>query len=497
MDRNGRRFWLAFAISTVLLTLLSGSWAIATPIGAAPDEPAHLIKAASVVRGQFVGTPSSIGHIVQVPQYVAFTQAQTCFAFDAQETADCSPEVPGDTNALVDGYTTAGLYNPLYYVATGWPSLLFDDSTGIYAMRLVSALIVSAVLGLSFGLVALKRRASLPFIGLSVAVTPMVVFLGGTVNPNALEIAATLTAFVAMLSIVREPSTSHLVLRTVVLLIAAAIAANMRGLSLLWLAVAVLSPLILLDKATLLALLRRRPVQIAIGATAIAVVLALAWLLGSSSLTAALDAVEPVSNAPGVGTPWYLGFIWTLLSTFDYALGAIGTFGWLDTPAPAAVYFTWAAIVGGGAILTIVVLRGRALVLALVLMGAVFLLPPILQAIYITEGGVIWQGRYILPLFVCGIVAMAVLIGDRAVVTTTSVARLAIVVAALLAVAQFLSFATALRRYAVGLGQGWSELLRPEWAPPGGVLLWLVVFAVVAAGAGSAIVIAARRLPAQ
>ena len=48
-DRPGERatWWISFAVFGALACL----WALTTPLGAGPDEPAHIIKAAAVAHG--------------------------------------------------------------------------------------------------------------------------------------------------------------------------------------------------------------------------------------------------------------------------------------------------------------------------------------------------------------------------------------------------------------------------------------------------------------
>lgn len=487
------RFWLTFAGAWAILTLLSSLWALATPVGAAPDEPAHLIKAASVVRGQLVGEPSAQGSVVQVPRYIGFTQAQTCYAFAPDESAACIPPVPGNPSDLVDATTTAGLYNPLYYELVGWPSLFLEGGRGILAMRVMSALVASLFLALAIALIARWRRPALPIAAFGVAATPMVLFLGGTVNPNSLEIAATLSAFAGVLTMVRAPAGSRLAPTAVIVIASAAVAANMRGLSLLWLAIALLAPLLLAGRERMIALLRSRPVQLTILGAVLGAVAAGVWLLATNSLGAAIDDPLDPSTAPGVGTSPVFGFAWTLFSTFDYAQGIVGIFGWLDTPAPVFVYFVWAVLAGGLVALGLVLLRGRALALALTLLGALLLLPPVLQGIYIESGGVIWQGRYILPIFVCAVVGVGLVLSDRLVFGRSTATRLLVLVAALWAVGQFQSFATALRRYAVGYYSGWLDLLNAEWAPPGGIFPSLIAFGIATLAASALLVLVGRR----
>ena len=469
-----------FAISWLLLSLLAGAWAVATPIGASPDEPAHLIKAASVVRGQFIGEGGGVhGQIVTVPEYIAFTQAQTCYAFAANTSAACIPAVPGDPAALVQVSTTAGLYNPTYYALVGWPSLIVHDDSGIYVMRIASGIIVSLFLAFAFTLIARWKRPTLPILGLVVAITPMVLFLNGTVNPNGLEISATLSAFVAVFTIVKYPEENRIAGRSAIVFVSAAVAANMRGLSLLWLAIALLSPLVLLRLNELRKLLAKRPVQLAIVGTALAVGAAAAWLFSSNSLGAAVESSGPVVAGPGVGRSPIVGFALTLLSTFYYAKGMVGIFGWLDTPAPDFVYFTWAVIAGGLILLSFVILRRRPLALIAGLTLAVVVLPPFVQGSYITLGGIIWQGRYLLPVFVCLMVAATSCLSDRISISTVSMNRVLFFILGLWSIAQFQSFATALRRYAVGLDATWPKLLHPHWEPPGGLWLLLGAFAVL------------------
>ncbi|QEE60853.1 DUF2142 domain-containing protein [Salinibacterium sp. dk2585] len=476
----------------MVIGLLMSLWAIATPIGAAPDEPAHLIKAASVVRGEFIGDRGSFGHIVDVPRYVSHTHAQTCYAFDGREEADCAPEVPAPTDEIVKGSTTAGLYNPLYYLLSGWPSLLFGDSTGIYGMRLASAVVVSGFLALAFGLVWSWRRRIFPLIGLAVATTPMVLFLGGTVNPNALEITATLAAFTGMLTIIRE---RHLPIgpSAAIVLAGAAVAGNMRGLSILWLVVALLVPLVLLRLDELMTLLRRRAVLLVIAGVAIAFIAAAAWLLGTNSLGAAVDDPLTEMIAPGVGAPWYYGAWWTFQATIDYLQGAVGIFGWLDTPSPLFVFGVWATLMGGLLLLSAALLKGRALIFAVLLVGATVALPPLMQAVYITGGGIIWQGRYILPVLVCAALGVATVLSDVLPAAGSPLRRLFVTVTVVWAAAQLHAFATALRRYSVGLDASWADMFTAaDWVPPGGLWPSLLGFAVVLAG-GVAWVIAASR----
>lgn len=488
-----------FWVSWLLASLLSIAWAIATPVAASPDEPAHMVKAASVARGQLVGEASPLGHIVQVPNYVAVTHAETCFAFKPEVAADCVDALAGDGDALVDSTTTAGLYNPVYYLLVGWPTLIFGTEFGLYAMRAVSAVLFSLFLALTVLTVSGWRRPGLPLAALAVAVPPMLLFLGGSVNPNAVETSASLAVFAGMLGVVLHPSRALLAQRSMIVLAGSVVAANTRGLSVLWVFLAIALPLLLASWEQIRDLLRQRPVQWAIGGTALGVLFALFWLLRSNSLTAAVELEDNFQTFPGVGTNPVSGFLMTLRDTFGYAQGMIGNFGWLDTPAPIGVFFVWAALCGAILLAAFALLRGRRAVFAAVVAACFLLLPPIIQGAYITGGGIIWQGRYNLPLFalaVLGIVAVLAA-GVRAenAVVRSALLRLGLLVWLLWAAAQFGSFADAMRRYAVGAAGSWKQLIfSPDWAPPGGTVLWLAIFAALVGATAWCGWSAARRL---
>ncbi|MCU1422409.1 MAG: hypothetical protein JWN36_2060 [Microbacteriaceae bacterium] len=477
-----------FLVAWLVLSLMAAVWSIATPPGGAPDEAAHAVKAASVVRGELSGAPSVHGTVVRVPAYVAYVYDQTCYAFHPTVTAACgAAPISGDPDRIVTTATTAGLYNPIYYALVGWPTLLAHDETGVYLMRIVSGILSSLFLAAAVAMIATWRRRMIPLLGIAIASTPMVFFLNASINPNSLEVTATLAAFVGVLSIVHRPDRSLLVERAVIVTVSAALAVNTRGLSPLWVAIAVLVPFALVGWARIRELLRQRAVIVAIVVIAAATVAALLWTTFSNSLGSAITDPEHPASGVGVGASPIAGFVQIFVGTFDYGQGLVGQFGWLDTPAPTPVFFVWAAFIGMLVVASLVVLRGRAFVVAVGFILGLLVLPPLIQAAYIHGGGIIWQGRYALPLFVCAMVALATLLDDRMPALSPRSARtLVAVVLGSWLLSQVLAFAYALKRYGVGaVGTSWKKLLiDPDWAPPGGVPVNLAAAVVIfAAGA--------------
>lgn len=468
-------------VTGVVGLLLSAVWAIASPIGAGPDEPAHIIKAAAVARGQLVGTGIGGGR-VEIPEYLVATQARTCFAFRADATADCARLADhGGTNDAT-GNTTAGLYNPLYYSLVGLPSLVLSGDTAIYAMRAMSALLTWFFAGLAAYALTLLRRNSWATIGGLAAATPALVFLGGMVNPNALEVTTTLAAFAGMLVLVTG---TGVLVRTgaTIAAAAAAVAVNVRGLSPLWVLVALAVPLLLADGATFRLLIRRPAVIVAGAAVALATAIAVTWTVGTASLVAGLVSAAGAPVYPGTGSHPLRGFVDVLLNTFTYGTQMVGTVGWLDTPPHGAVLFVWIGITAALLACVLLLVRGRQLAVALTLIGSFIVLPAVVQAIYVHDGGYIWQGRYALPLFACAVVGSAVMIGERVGDAYPVLARrAALLVLVSWSAAQLITLGTSVRRYAVGYDASWTSLLtHPKWQPDGGNLTWLALFAAVLA----------------
>lgn len=235
-----------------------------------------------------------------------------------------------------------------------------------------------------------------------------------------------------------------------------------------WVLLAIAFPLLLLTWRSVLNLFRQRAVIISVIVVAIAALFALGWLFGSSSLFAGLSSDKP-SSIPFVGASAFTGFWLTFTGTFDYGYQMVGFFGWLDTPTIDLVYFVWSVFIGTVVLAGFVVLRGRYLVVGILLMAAFLFVPPLVQAVYITGGGLIWQGRYSLPAFLCMMIGVMALIANQLDVPLSAnlAKRLSLVILLAWGLCQAVSFGTTLQRYAVGLEGTWRDtFLAPQWNAP-------------------------------
>ncbi len=480
------RWWLMFAV----LFAMSAAWSLATPLTAAPDEPAHLIKAAAVARGQFFGRPAlatpegpSPVVTVRVPEVFARTHhLPACFELRPDIPASCAPRLTSGAR-LVSATTYTGRYAPLYYLAVGLPSLPFPSVNGMRLMRLLSALLCCIFLASAFESAYESSRFRVAVPGVAVAVTPMVLFLNGTVNPNSLEIASALCLWVSLLVLVTNgaPRRSW---RTVTRSgLSAAVLVEMRGLSILWFALIVATALAVANRDRLMDLARDIGVRCWTVVVALSSAFSVWWTLRYDSL-----ALLPV------GRPDAHASFWNLVRTATGQTGTllretIGVAGWLDTPAPPVAYYTWVALAalllaGGvlGSSRRARVERRRVYSLGCLVLATV-IVPVVIEVSQARRLGFVWQGRYTLPLAV-GIPVLAALSLSSSLdaAFTRSVhsfhratALVAVAVGAVVFVAQGAMFIEALRRYTFGL-RGPLIPFGGSWAPPLGAPALTAIF---------------------
>jgi hypothetical protein len=470
-NRNGT-FWWAFLV----LMGLSSAWTFATPLMGVPDEPAHVIKAAAVVRGELTGRDMPDGgafQLVTVPAGIGYYDTFGCFAQKKEITPSCVAPFAGDRSEPVAARTSAGNYNPLYYAIVGLPSLVYHGAGAVYGMRLISALLSCLFLASAFSALSRLPRRKWAMTATAAAMTPMVLFLNGAVNPNSLEYA-TSGAFLANLVLLQERSADRGSYRRYVPVITAAacVLANTKGLSLLWLALMAVVACLLGTWPQVRTLSRSPWVWAGSAAIGLSCAFALFWITQHDSLSS--NPFEAAGSSPVTGAEIMLD------RTFDYATGYVGQFGWLEVPAPMGAFVLWLGLAGALVLAAVVLTRGRGRAATVFLLAALLLLPPLLQAQAVETMGIVWQGRYILALFVPLLMVSGIAL-DRMDSPGFSQQAAAILnaVGIVLALVHFWTFAYTLRRYVTGwaVDRRWLEMLTaPSWQPPGGTLLCVAGF---------------------
>jgi hypothetical protein len=473
-----------WAASFAVMWVAVAAWSLASPMGSGPDEPAHLIRAASLVRGELLGTP--LAHTgpttkayvtVEAPQVFARLENDVvCFRYKPPSVpASCQGTLDGSSGEVhVDIYV--GRYSPLYYSLVGLPTLVAVNPTGMYLARLASGALSAAMLALA--VVSLRRCRGAPLLGagIALAMTPMVLYLAGVVNPSGLEISSAISAWVAVMALRSEPAgtvpasvVGALGISTIVLMLT-------RGLSPLWVGFIGLGLIALVGRQGR-ELLGRRCVQVWLAGSVAASGAALAWDLYADPFL-----IVPASPLPhGTGTSQL--FVLALDRVELLVTSSIGDFGWLGTPSPFAVIVTWLAALGAVVLLSTCLARRRDAVVAVGTVVAWVVVPVVLIMLQARSDGIVGQGRDFMALGVGIPIVAAAVAGDRFVGRATT-RRLSTIVIVALAVCQVADFYSTLRRYTVGItGPLNAFASTPDaWHPPvpGLVLLLVFSFAIAA-----------------
>lgn len=465
-----------FVVAFLVLFGAMAFWSVATPLYAAPDEPVHVIKAAAVARGELLGAlagPSQPAFgSVRVPAFYANSRnLPACFHRRPTVPASCEPSA-----APSSAPTTVWIYNarypPLYYAIVGLPSLLGVGSWALYLMRLTSALLASLLVALAVTAARLWSRSRLVLVGVLVAATPMVLFLGGVVNPSGLEVSAAIATWTCGSLLVLE----HLEDPPPGLVGALALSASVfeltRGISPFWLACTLVALLAVADWRRLGQLFRRRSILAGIAVVAVLGAAGLAW-------TFTEHALDVYSRTPLGPAPESTILETSFAHNAYYLPGMVGVFGWFDTYAPTFTYVVWYGLVGLLTLGAAAVARLRQVLTLALLAVAIVVVPVAISSSQVHRYGYTWSGRDTLP-FAVGLPILAAALLGRSVLSAYRT-RLAGVVGVLAVGAQLAAFFEALRRNAVGTkGPDFGFLLHASWRPPLG-------FAAVLAGEAAAL----------
>lgn len=424
-----RPTWVGWIAWFVGVWLLLATWSLAIGRYGGPDEPAHVTRAYAVAHGDLLGSPTdeftSGYRVVTVPSGLG-TGDPACYRFDPAASDECA--VRAESTSPVRVASAAGINPPLYYALVGVPVRLMLPADEVVSYRLVAAGWVAAVLALAA--LRLARHGTRALIGLAV-LPPSVWFLFGVVNPNALEIALVALAWVCVTPVGRRLTASDWIAAGTAL----ALAVAMRPIA----AVAALAV------GTVGWLLDRRddPHRPSRFPTPQVVGFATPLSLAVAAVVAWHSWADVVISDPRTATD---------RSTFDALLASIGgvprtaselvaSLGWLEFWVPFVVMVGWTSLI------VVIVARSRPSVGAFALWVGVLLVPPIVfEVVAADDVGLIWQGRYSLPVFV----------GLGAVVLSSPRLRsLPHATLPVVAIAEIATFAWTSRRYDVGTDGPW------------------------------------------
>lgn len=454
------------------------TWAYCMPPYSGPDEASHSLRAAALVHGQLEGTGSPAGDNpttkVEVSQALAgAVTANHCYQWRPTEPASCS-HVSGSPDTQVEVTIFSGRYPPLYYAIVGLPTLGTTSFGAGLLMRLLSALLSASFLALAVFAIRAWSRNSLLAIGVVAAASPVALYLGAMVNPNGLEISSAICTWVCGTILVTERPEDAPAGLLAALVLSASVLTLSRGVSPLWTALIGLTLLLLAPSRMWSMLSSHRRVRLSVVALLLVGALAATWILTQHSLN--------LLTGPSVGAHASVGRVVTasLGQTGERWQQMVGVLGSLDTPTPLATFALWGAATSLLFALALLVARRGQLALLVALLVAVVLVPVIIEYQKARTVGLVWQGRYTLPLAV-GIPILGCALVGRAGLAPLVTRRLATVVAVACGAGAILAFDEALRRYSVGTSGPILAWTGP-WQPPGGDLLAMVANAAATTG---------------
>ncbi|NUR28365.1 MAG: DUF2142 domain-containing protein [Catenulispora sp.] len=472
------RPWL---LALVGFFLISASWAIASPLSSSPDEPSHMVKAAATARGEFVNTTSRheikggfektwLGYPLPA-KYATLDAMSACFR-NKLLPASCGKKFGTDDRSTIVE-TSAGNYNPAYYFPVGLPSLVLPGVGALYGMRLMSALLNSALLAAAVGVAAAFRRPGWPLLGVVACGTPMTLFLSGTVNSNGMEATAAVLAWTAAMALALDddPKPGQVTHRAIALAVGGVLLANTRSLGVLFTLSVLAALAVVAGPRMLWRLIRQRTVQIVLAALAVGMFAAFLWNRYSEHLT------KQPPSFPFL-TPGKVA-IEVFWNSGTYIIQVVGSLGWLDVALPPGSVIAWYAVAGLLILCALACARWQETLVVVVLVLGTVLIPIVAQVTEAKRVGIGWQGRYILA-WVLGLPVLAGLLVARRIgpdLPAVLERRAPIVATVVLGLAGAGAFYWSMTRYAHGGFKKYGPY-PIHWAPPGGWAIWWVVYSI-------------------
>jgi hypothetical protein len=383
------------ALGALCMLVALFGWALASPVGASPDEDYH-IASIWCSHGERTGV-CEMGPTADTRLVPSQLTNVDCFAFKPAQSAACLTETPSTAAlASTDRGNFNGNYPPVFYWVAG---TFVGDSVGasVLTMRLVNAFLYVALVTAVYLLVSPGLRRPL-VAGALITAVPLGMFLIPSINPSSWAVLSATTLFISLVAYLTAEQRRRQIAAGVLAGVSLLVGAGARADAAAYGVVAVVAAVILTWRREM-AWLRRLayPGLLAIAATVTFL------LLGQS------DAAGPSDRTFGVGR-----FLHTLIDIPALWIGAVGSpppqrdsspgqpwgLGWLDTAMPGVV---WVGIWGIYAATLYVAVAGasrrRSAMVAFVA-TATLLIPAYVQYQTAPLVGQYVQPRYVLPLLI-------------------------------------------------------------------------------------------------
>jgi hypothetical protein len=493
---TGRRALSSTLLFCTACGLFLLAWLGANPLGRAPDEPMHYVKAAALANGEPRGGPTELTHtgytetqwrwarhqirLFNLPPRIALAPVVPCPIFDSRVPAACQRGWPTTDKAREPSFV--GTYQPYGYVPSAALMRLAPSPTWAYYLGRAGVALWSLAMVI-LGVKALwgKKPDPAAVLGVLLALTPAALFLASTLNVSGIEIVAGFCFTCGALALGRPRLSRDRGRAWAWAAIAAggvALAA-MRSLG-PYFVVAIVACLLVDETGAgvVRAVRTRSRMAVAVAAALVAAAVLNLWWEHAFQPHLSVHLSTIVNHPTFAGIP-------------PIAEEMVGGLGWLEFRLPLPIYVAWgvltlAVVVGG---LLVGRWRERAAILALV--GGSLVLLVVLHTVLGKQIGFDLQGRDLLPLAIAIPLLAAEVLRRHASTTSNRVLRTVLVPAGIaVALMQVVAWYFNARRHAVGThGPVWF-VDQSAWAPPGGWPVWIAVTVLAALAMGAAVVTA-------
>jgi hypothetical protein len=468
------------------LGLFLAAWVGANPPGAAPDEAAQFTKAVGTATGQGIGRPLPQASSTTSLRDRFLTQNTRTFALPTAlrpdprwacesfttRSAACVDRLPGPppSGGSDRSPSLVGRYPEASYVPIGLAARLAGSpDAALYAGRAAGAAVCLALLAIAvFAFADPWLR-----LGLVVVISPMVLFLAGSVTTSGVEVCAGIAQAATLLALVRRPGDRRAWLGYGVSGVALAVT---RQFGPVWVVADLCLAGGLLGWRGTGAALRRggRAARAALAAVGIAALTTVAW-----------DAIVLRTVAPPLHV--VVDQLAPAVSQSYRSLPQLfGVFGWLDTRPPAVAsdlaLAVYALVLVSGLVLG--TRRQRVVLAVSVITTAVGSVA--IDAVTQLPFGFGLQARYVMPLSAMTLLLAAWIVHQRVGHRPVLARRLPVVLGVVLVADLGLAWLASSRQAAVGAVGPRLFFRHPRWVPPAGWGLWIVV-----AAAGGLVLLAA------
>jgi hypothetical protein len=466
-DRVAQTRVMLFMIFPLAMFFSLASWALASPVGASPDDDFHLASTwCGLGIREGLCEPGSQPDERRVPQLVR--DGAECYKFKPAESAGCQEPITGDAASKLVPTTrlnSTGLYPPVYYAAMG--VFASDDiEKSVVVMRLVSIAIFVALWTALYAFLPRRRRGTLVW-SWAIAIVPLGMFLLASNNPSSWAVISGGSVWLALVGYFESTGKRRIALG-VLALVAAGLGAGARADSALY---------AVIGTAVAVALTAQRT-------TAYWRLTILPALIVAGSVALYFTSNQVASASTGLGTDTTVATADTghLLTSnlLDLPLLWAGVFGswalgWFDTPMPGGVSVVSVAVFAVVVFAALAHTTWRKLLVLALIAGALVAIPVyiLVQSSTLVGSGV--QPRYLLPLIVMfGGVALFHL-RER----EPQLGRVQVyIVEVALIMANAIALHVNMRRYLTGVDMGgWNLNNRREWwwdLPFSPVVVWAV-----------------------